>query len=174
MFLFNIFLACGEAEKVDKRFTEDTGADSESNTEAPTDTDTASNTDTNEDSEPDTNSSEPQEPEDPQWFEAGTYTGTYSCDTGFNPFIGTPTLEIGSTGDVSEVKFLETNVPLIWQCSITEPLNSTETEWAAHCTGNNSELFSSSKIYSEGFKIEMNLMFYINSYGTLRCEAIFE
>ena len=184
MVLFGLLLACGEKEAsendtavnadtaAEETETEDTGTTEDTETESDTETDTEDTQDTDTEDTQDTQDTE--ESEDPQWFEAGVYTGTYTCDDGFNPYYGIPMIDVKSTGDVSEIEVLNTSTQLVWQCSITEAHDTAGTEWGVTCTGNNSEFFSSAKVYSEGFVMDLNLLFSAGPYGILMCNATFQ
>ncbi len=185
MVLLSLLLACGEKEtNNDTAPATDTATTDTGTTE---DTDTQNDTDNTEDTEnedteiedteetdtSDTNDTEDTD-EDPQWFEAGVYTGSYTCYDGFDPSYGIPMIDVKSTGNVSEIEVLNTSEQLTWMCSITEALNSTDTEWGVSCTGENSELFSSATVYSQGFAIDMNILFNHGPNGYDICSATFQ
>ena len=185
MVLLSLLLACGEKEtNNDTATATDTATTDTGTTE---DTDTQNDTDNTEDTEnedteiedteetdtSDTNDTEDTD-EDPQWFEAGVYTGSYTCYDGFDPSYGIPMIDVKSTGNVSEIEVLNTSEQLTWMCSITEALNSTDTEWGVSCTGENSELFSSATVYSQGFAIDMNILFNHGPNGYDICSATFQ
>ena len=188
MVLLSLLLACGEKEtNNDTATATDTATTDTGTTE---DTDTQNDTDNTEDTEnedteiedteetdtSDTNDTEDtsETEEDPQWFEAGVYTGSYTCYDGFDPSYGIPMIDVKSTGNVSEIEVLNTSEQLTWMCSITEALNSTNTEWGVSCTGENSELFSSATVYSQGFAIDMNILFNHGPNGYDICSATFQ
>lgn len=183
MVLLSLLLACGDKETTESdttvdvdtaaEETEDTGTTEDTETEVDTETDTedTQNTDT-EDTQDTEDTSETDE--DPLWFEAGVYTGTYTCYDGFDPSYGIPMIDVKSTGNVSEIEVLNTSEELTWICSITEALNSTDTEWGVTCTGDNSELFSSATVYSEGFAIDINILFNHGPNGYDICSATFQ
>ena len=181
MVLFALLLACGEKETTENdtaveidTATEETEAEDTGTTESETDTETdTEDTQDTQDTE-DTQDTDDTQTEDPQWFEAGVYTGTYDCDEGFNPTYGIPMIDVKSTGDVSEIEVLNTSEQLAWDCSITEALNTEETEWNVSCAGDNIGFFSSAKVYSEGFAMEMNLLFSAGPYGIVLCNATFQ
>lgn len=180
MVIFGLLLACGEKETAENDTavevdtatetteTENTGTTENTDTEADT-----ADTQDSDDTETETDIEDTQT-EDPQWFEAGVYTGTYTCDEGFNPYTGIPMIDIKSTGNVSEIEVLNTSNQLKWQCSITEAHDTAGTEWGVTCTGDNSEFFSSAKVYSEGFAMDINLLFSAGPYGILMCNATFQ
>lgn len=185
MVLLSLLLACGEKETAENdtaievdTATEDTQSEDTGTTE---DTETETDTEDTEDTEDTSETEDSQDPEDtsetdedPQWFEAGVYTGTYTCYDGFDPSYGIPMIDVKSTGNVSEIEVLNTSEDLTWSCSITEALNSTDTEWGVTCTGDNSELFSSATVYSEGFAIDMNILFNHGPNGYDICSATFQ
>lgn len=185
MVILGLLLACGDKETTDNTdtgiedtavtedtATNDTGVETDNTeeTDTTTDTDTEETQDT-EDTEDTQNDTDDQ---DPQWFEAGVYTGTYTCDDGFNPYHGIPMIDVKSTGQVSEIEVLNTTATLTWECSITEAHDTAETEWGVTCTGENTEFFSSAKVYSQGFKMDLNLLFSAGPYGILMCNTSFE
>lgn len=179
MLLIAFLLACGEKETAqnDTAFETDTATEEASeDTGTAEGTETETETDDTQDTEDtqDTQDTEDTQTEDPQWFEAGVYTGTYTCDDGYNPYYGIPMIDVKSTGNVSEIEVLNTSAQLMWQCSITEAHNDAGTEWGVTCTGENSEFFSSAKVYSEGFTMDLNLLFSAGPYGILMCEATFQ
>lgn len=183
MVLLSLLLACGEKETnndtatATDTATTDTGTTEDTDTQNDTDnTEDTENEDTEETDTSDTNDTEDtsETDEDPQWFEAGVYTGSYTCYDGFDPSYGIPMIDVKSTGNVSEIEVLNTSEQLTWMCSITEALNSTDTEWGVSCTGENSELFSSATVYSQGFAIDMNILFNHGPNGYDICSATFQ
>lgn len=187
MVILGLLLACGEKDPTENNT--DTGSDDTAVTEntasddTSVDTDDTEETDTNTDTEDTNDIQDTEDTEDtqtdtgsadPQWFEAGVYTGTYTCDDGFNPYHGIPMIDVKSTGQVSEIEVLNTTATLTWVCSITEAHNTAETEWGVTCTGENTEFFSSAKVYSQDFKMDLNLLFSAGPYGIVMCNTTFE
>ena len=184
MIIFAFTLACGDKEStgtdtsvnVDTATTEDSNVDDTSRPEE-TDTDTNSDTEDSDTDTSDTNDTQDTEDtqvEDPQWFEAGTYPGTYSCEQGLSAFSSPPSLVVKTTGAATEIEVTGASVPFIWNCVITENTSTPQPERGFDCTGPNSSYFFNGTVYSENFIVDMTLLFPWGPNGDILCDATFE
>jgi hypothetical protein len=185
MIIFGVLLACGEKEStstdtsaaVDTATSEDSNIDDTGRTE---DTDTSSDTEDSDTDTSDTNDTndtqdtEDTQVEDPQWFEVGTYPGTYSCEQGLSAFSTAPSLTVKTTGTATEIEVTGASVPFVWNCVITENTTTPQPEWDFDCTGPNSSYFFNGTVHAENFTVDMTFLFPWGPNGDILCDATFE
>ena len=186
MILLGLILACGDKEStgtdtsvnVDTATTEDSNINDtgRNDTGRPEETDTDTNSDA-EDSDTDINDTQDTEDtqaEDPQWFEAGAYPGTYSCEQGLSAFSTSPSLTVKTTGTATEIEVTGASVPFIWSCVIKDNTSTPLPEWNFDCTGPNSSYFFNGTVHSENFVVDMTFLFPWGPNGDILCDATFE